>query len=110
MANLPCPFERAAEATGRLMARVRRMALAHDQYIDDDERQTLDGLRVLRDELQHRSALRKAARHLEQIDDVTEYSHRLFAAADLDIVDLAAERARRRPTVLAFPATGRDAS
>lgn len=102
MSNLPCPIERLADRVRTILRSVTNHALI-DEHIDDTEHANITALREVESNLIDLSARRKAARHLEQMEGVTDYTHRLFRAASLDVVDLGAERTKRAANVIAFP-------
>jgi hypothetical protein len=91
MANLTCPLERLAE---RLAARRRqfRMHALADNNFDPEERAFHDDLLGDEHYVIDLSAKRKLARHIEQMDVVTDYTNRLAKAIDLKVIDLHAER------------------
>lgn len=94
MSNLTCPLENLSFRVSSILRTYTRQAKA-DNHIDEVEHATINDLREVQTSLVDFSARRKLARHIEQMDGVTEYTNRLARVADLKIVDLTNERKKR---------------
>ena len=102
MANITCPLERLSERVYSAMRQYTKEAKEDDGQIDAEEHAFINELRAISNALIDRSALRKLGRHIDQMDEITDYTIRLARAADIGLVDLETERKKRHSNVVQF--------